>query len=167
MMNQDSTDMFESVVAKTFSTMLGCTIEKRSGGPSHDQRKYHDISGVIGITGDTTGTIVLSLESNVAISAAEALLGERPDGMDSEVVDAIGELTNIIGGSAKSKFASKLDLALPTVIVGRDYFVTFDRGVTPIRIIFKCEWGRFLLDFGFAPAKQNAATRPAAVAQTV
>ncbi len=166
-MSQKSIDMFESVTKNTFSMMLGCEIEKLGAEYSPDQRKYHDISGVIGITGGTSGTIVLSLESNVAISAAEALLGERPESLDNDVMDAMGELTNIVGGSAKSKLPSKLQLALPTVIVGRDYFVTFDRGVKPIRLTFKCEWGQFLLEFGLSGAGQNETVKSPATAQAV
>ena len=41
---------------------------------------------------------MVSVGRGTAISAAEAMLGARPEELNRDVVDAIGELTNMIAG---------------------------------------------------------------------
>jgi len=80
---------------------------------------------------------------------AEVMLGERPDTLDAEVVDAIGELTNMIAGSAKAQLEQfAMSLSLPNVILGKNHTVEFPRGVTPIGIPFDSDWGSICLDVG-------------------
>ena len=58
---------------------------------------------MIGLSGKAQGTVVLGLSREAAISAAEVLLQERPAEINGDVTDAVGELVNIIAGSAKAK----------------------------------------------------------------
>ncbi|MCA9271397.1 MAG: chemotaxis protein CheX [Planctomycetales bacterium] len=140
---------FVAAAANVFKTMLQCELER--GQPylkGHAQPDY-EISGVIGLSGRATGTVVLSLGRDVALSAAEAMLGQRPEQLDADVVDTIGELTNMVAGAAKSSLEQlEMSLSLPSVIMGKNHTVEFPRGVTPIGIPFASEWGAICLDVG-------------------
>ena len=121
---------------------------------SDNFQPQHDLTAIIGLSGEIIGTVVLSLEREVAISATEALLGERPSSIDADVVDATGELSNIVAGGAKAQMSQyELSLALPTVIVGRSHVVTFESDVRPICIPFKCDWGNLTLEVGFTSGR--------------
>ncbi len=81
-----------------------------------------DLTGCIQITGAFRGAVILIVPNNVAQSAAAAMfaLDAGAVGKD-EARDAIGELTNMIGGHVKSMVASPSQLALPSVIPGGEH----------------------------------------------
>jgi len=111
----------------------------------------HGVSGVIGLSGKTRGTVVLGLSREATLNAAEALLEERPPEINGEVTDAVGELANIIAGGAKAQLEHlQLSVSLPTVITGKHHCVEFPSKVTPIRIPFESEWGPITVEIGLS-----------------
>ncbi len=99
-----------------------------SGSPylKNGTQPQHEVSGVIGLSGKAQGTVVLGLSREAALGAAEVLLQERPPEINGDVTDAIGELVNIIAGSAKAKLEHlELSVSLPTVITGKCHCVEF------------------------------------------
>lgn len=83
------------------------------------------VEGHIHITGEWTGTLVFQCSETAARRAAHLMFGEREDhGNRTDVRDAVGELTNMIGGNIKALMSTDgCFLSLPTVIEGRDYSV--------------------------------------------
>ena len=81
-----------------------------------------ELTGCIQITGAYRGAVVLIVPRGVARSAAAAMfaLEESAVGPDEER-DAIGELTNMVGGHVKSMVAGPSQLALPAVVPGRGH----------------------------------------------
>jgi chemotaxis protein CheX len=112
-----------------FSTMLGWKITPISTLRLPAFHPQHDVSGIIGFSNAIRGTIVISLDREVALSAAEAFIGTRPDTINEDVMDMVGELANMIGGNAKQRIGnSGVSLGLPTVVAGCDLKVTFEPG---------------------------------------
>ena len=98
---------------------------------------------MIGLSGKAQGTVVLGLSREAALSATEVLLQERPAEINGDVTDAVGELVNIIAGSAKAKLEHlDMSVSLPTVITGKFHCVEFPTKVTPICIPFNVRLGR-------------------------
>jgi chemotaxis protein CheX len=154
---------FVSSTIAVFDTMLGCAAQRGKPFVRTGKEPVHDISGIIGLSGKARGTVVLSLGKNVALAAAGAMLGETPPEINADVVDVVGELTNMIAGGAKSQLASlSLSISLPTVITGTSHAVEFPSNVTPISIPFACDWGIFNVDFGLVeqavPARSLTST---------
>ncbi|HON14320.1 MAG TPA: chemotaxis protein CheX [Treponema sp.] len=79
-----------------------------------------DISGVIGLTGQARGAVVLSMKKDLALSITTALTEKAQQEINEDVVDAVGELINIIAGNAKKGLESdfKLVISLPTIVEG-------------------------------------------------
>ena len=70
--------------------------------------------------------------------------------LDADVRDAVGELTNMIAGHAKSKMAKlELSISVPTIISGTDHEVCYPSEVKPICIIYESEIGPFAIEVGF------------------
>jgi chemotaxis protein CheX len=107
---------------------------------------------VIGLTGNAVGTVVVSLSRTTALESAAALLQEKPGSLtevDSDVVDAIGELTNMIAGGAKAQLEKlSLSVSLPSVICGKNHTVSFPSEATPIEIPFESAWGPISIEVG-------------------
>jgi chemotaxis protein CheX len=125
------------------STMLGWECEAGPMVKSETSRPAHDISGIIGFGGALQGTIVISVEKEVAFEAAHVFLGDRPTAVDSDVRDLVAELANMIGGGAKERIGhSDIALGLPTAVSGADHVINFERGaeveIVEIRTAFGC-----------------------------
>ena len=70
--------------------------------------------------------------------------------IDDEVVDAVGELANMVAGAAKAELEEyKLSVSLPNVITGRGHEIRFPSNVTPICVPFETPWGPLALEVGF------------------
>ena len=83
--------------------------------------------------------------------ATEAMLQERPPEINGNVVDAIGELANIIAGGAKAKLEHlDLSVSLPSVITGKGHCIQFPTKVTPICIPFESDWGLITVEVGLS-----------------
>jgi chemotaxis protein CheX len=161
-MNVDYINPFVSAAVDVFSTMLDCPLARGKLSLSVNFQPAHEVTGVIGLSGKFNGTVVVSVDKNVAISLTEKMLGQRPVDIDEDVIDAIGEVTNMIAGKAKTDLAHlSMTLALPTVITGKNHTVRFGSNAQTICIPYTCPWGELSVEVGLAEAHASAA-EPAA-----
>jgi chemotaxis protein CheX len=145
--------IFVDATTSVFDTMLGAAITPREAMFGNRVVPPHDISGMIGLSGDAKGIVTLSLSRDVALGATEAILGERPADLDATVADTVGELTNMIAGMAKGRLSGTLNMSLPSVVTGPNHNIEFPSGVDPVQITFDSPWGPAVLEFGFVEPK--------------
>jgi chemotaxis protein CheX len=132
-----------------FQTMLGTTLTRGQVGLKDSHTPTHEVSGLIGLCGQLQGMVVVTVSRTTAIRAAEVMLGSRPSELNSDVVDAVGELTNMIAGAAKTTLeAYQLDISLPTVICGKAHSISFPSGSWPLTIPFDSEMGPVCVEVG-------------------
>jgi chemotaxis protein CheX len=112
--------------------------------------KEWNISGVIGIAGEARGVVVLSFYDEMAIGITERLTGKVIRNFTDDVVDAVGELVNIIAGNAKAGLEDyKLMISLPSIIQGEHHKIWWPTSKYPIiGIPFSTGMGRFHLSVG-------------------
>ncbi|MDR2901117.1 MAG: chemotaxis protein CheX [Treponema sp.] len=86
-----------------------------------------DISGIIGLTGEASGAVAVSMKTETALKITGLLTGETHTKIDDEVTDAVGEIINIIAGNVKKYLEEmfKLVISLPTIIRGKDHVVVW------------------------------------------
>ena len=157
---------FLASTISVFDTMLNCKLERGAPYLKNGTQPQHEVSGVIGLSGKAQGTVVLGLSREAALSAAEVMLQERPPQINGDVTDAVGELVNIIAGSAKAKLEHlELSVSLPTVITGKNHCVEFPTNVTPICIPFTSPWGDISVDVGLREIHAAAPIEVAAAAE--
>ncbi|MCC6511912.1 MAG: chemotaxis protein CheX [Pirellulaceae bacterium] len=131
-----------------FETMCGWQMTRTSVEYSPVNRIGRDLTGIISISGNLKATVVVGLSENLAFSVADAFLGSRPTGVDADVIDLAGELTNMICGNAKERLAVEgLVLGLPTVVAGSSR-VAFESGLKIAQIGFECEHGALSITMG-------------------
>lgn len=125
-----------------FRTMLGWEIEVQAAERVDEFQPGHDVTGIIGLAGSIEGTIVVSLDKEVAFAAAEAFIGERPTTINGDTLDLVGELANMIGGGAKDRFdLPGVVLGLPTTVSGKDYRISFKPDVEIESVLFQTSSG--------------------------
>lgn len=93
-----------------------------------------EIAGMVGIIAPPLqGTLLISYKKDSILYIIENMLGEKHADIDREVGDAVGELTNMIYGSAKTtlnQLGYKFEMAIPTVIAGTFTVSTQHKGAT-------------------------------------
>ena len=140
---------FITSVMSLFDTMLGVQLTRGEPFLKGNTVPEHDVSGMIGLTGRAKGIVVLSLSKESALRATEALLAERPEDINDDVVDAVGEMANIVAGGAKAQLTElAMSLSLPTVVTGRRHSVEFPSEMSPVCIPFCSPWGATTLEVG-------------------
>ncbi len=89
--------------------------------PGHE----HTVEGHIHISGAWSGTLILQCAVGLARQAARRMFDRSEDELAlEELQDAVGELTNIVGGNLKSVLSQDgCYLSLPVVVEGNDYTV--------------------------------------------
>jgi chemotaxis protein CheX len=131
-------DVFETMIEVSFSVGKPCL--KKDGIPSHE------VSGIIGISGEVTGSVVISLSEKTALQLASALLGDQLTELDEDCVDAIGEIANMVAGSAKNAFpVGNTSLSVPTVVIGK-HEVNYPSSIPIISIPCETSEGKFGVD---------------------
>jgi chemotaxis protein CheX len=142
---------FLTSTVTTFSTMLGWDLTRETPYVKNSSQPEHEVSGLIGLSGKAQGTVVLGLDRETALKVAEVMLQERPPEINGDVVDAVGELANIIAGQAKAQLEElELSVSLPSVITGKCHSIKFPSKVTPICIPFGSEWGLVTVEVGLS-----------------
>jgi chemotaxis protein CheX len=141
---------FIIAVAKTLETMVGCKVVREPPQLKKEKAALYPISGIIGLSGAIVGTVVLTMCEALALKCASAMLMEEYTEFNHDVFDAVGELTNVIAGNAKSQLEEyHLSLSLPNVIYGKDAELRFPERCQPISIPFRTDHGPMAIEIGF------------------
>ena len=122
---------FIDVTKNTFKEFVVAELD--AGRPYFQQKDADnewDISGVIGLSGEARGAVVISLKSGLAIKLTDMLTSTSHNGIDDDVVDAVGEIVNIIAGNAKKGLEEsfRLVISLPTIVEGPGHQIKWPQG---------------------------------------
>ena len=92
-----------------------------------DAANEWDISAIIGLTGEARGAVVISMKDELALKLTGILTGKSNDVEYEEIIDAVGEIINIIAGNVKQELedAFKLVISLPTIVTGKEHKVNW------------------------------------------
>lgn len=125
---------FVVAVQDVFETMIELPFQLKKPGIKKDRTPDFEISGIIGLSGAVTGCVVISLKEGLALQLASILMQETYSVFNEDVVDAIGEITNMVVGNAKSHFPEDgCTISVPSVVAGR-HKVSFPSTVPIINI---------------------------------
>jgi chemotaxis protein CheX len=148
-MNVAYINPFIAATTEVFATIVGCTPVRETLRVKRQAQPEYEVSGVIGLSGKAMGTIVLSLSRPVAMGVASAMLQETLSTIGPEVVDAVGELTNMIAGRAKTSLEElALSISLPSVILGRNHLIEFPSNVPALCVPFGSPLGPLCIEVG-------------------
>lgn len=138
---------FIKSAVETFETMLNTKAMPGKPTIKKDGQPTFDISGIIGLSGEALGNVVISFPKVTALKVISTLLGTPIKIVGPEVTDGIGELANIIAGNAKQGLTSyRINISLPKVIIGKNHSVSSPSGVPAIVIPFTSEFGEFAME---------------------
>jgi len=110
-----------------FSTMLGLDLMHLP--LEVDPLKHFNdcISAMVGLAGTYNGLISIHQPISLGTKLASVMLGEELEPGDQDVLDALGEVANMVAGNFKqhlSKGGMDVRLSTPSVATGRDYMIS-------------------------------------------
>jgi chemotaxis protein CheX len=99
------------------------------------------ITGLIGVHGKVSGFITVSMPERCALKAVGGLLQETFHSLTPQVIDGVGEITNLIAGGIKASLASTSwafpHITVPSVIVGDGYQIAYAKGLDFVSATFE------------------------------
>jgi chemotaxis protein CheX len=125
--------------------------QAKAGKPylKKDALAQGDVSGIVGLTGETSGTLSVSFSEKSILTIVSNMFGEPVAEINDEVKDAVGEILNIVSGQARQKLESKgrvLKGAIPTVITGKNHTISHITKHPIIAIPFDTDNGGFTIE---------------------
>lgn len=148
-METESINPFIESTVATFEGMCDTTVE-RDGTLTMRKGIFatYDLIGLIGLSGDVRGAVMLTMDVDTGVQLVSAFVGEPVKDNSDELMDGFGELVNIIAGSAGNKFNGfRVEIALPTVFSGRRIQTGANQRTPWIVIPMKfAEWGKFCIE---------------------
>jgi chemotaxis protein CheX len=136
---QDYVEPFVDVTVNTFKEFVG--VDNITPRHPHfldpDKEFEWDISAVIGLSGMVRGAVIVSMKVELAIKLTELLTESKHKEIDADVVDAIGEINNIIAGNIKPRIPNgeKIVISIPTIIKGKEHSIAWPSKQTRILCI--------------------------------
>jgi chemotaxis protein CheX len=128
------------LVDEIWLTTLGLATHRLDPRQAALPAEAETLDGIINITGGWQATVALQVPKALAARIASVMFrldGEKPTTEDMQ--DAIGELTNMLGGNIKALLAGDCHLSLPAVVEGRGYTVRVPTSHVVDRFAFECE----------------------------
>ncbi|WP_372770091.1 chemotaxis protein CheX [Pseudoalteromonas sp.] len=139
-MNVEFINPFISSLLNVLSTMAQTELTPGKPKIKKTEVAVGDVSGLIGMVGpQTKGSLSITFDGELALTLMERMLGERPEKINEEVTDMVGEITNMVAGGAKNLLGDKgyeFDMATPVVVSGKDHTITH-----------KCEGPKLIMPF--------------------
>lgn len=126
-MNVEFVNPFLTSLLNVLSTMAMTELKPGKPRLKKDEIARGDVSGLIGLVGpQTKGSLSITFEEGLALDIMAKMLGERPDTINEEVTDMVGEITNMVCGGAKKLLGEKgyeFDMATPMVVAGKGHTI--------------------------------------------
>ncbi|MBN2292791.1 MAG: chemotaxis protein CheX [Pirellulales bacterium] len=135
-------DLFKAINAGVESCLTMCDSSVKCVGMSTiPTRDTGEVTGMIGVHGQVSGFITVNMAEHVARKAIGGLLQDEFEKLTSQVVDGVGEMTNIIAGGVKNVLSNTpwafSNVTVPSVIIGQNYQIAYATGLEYLSVTFE------------------------------
>lgn len=111
-----------------------------------------DITSLITLRGDTSGTIGMSFSGKCILFIVSKMLGEQMTELNDDIKDALGEITNMISGHLTQLFemmGQNLKASLSQVIMGKNHTISYNSDSVVLAVPCITAHGEILLEMCF------------------
>lgn len=144
---------FIESVQEIFRTMLTSKAKRGKISVSRDSKGPGEVLALIGISGESKGTVAVSFPTDTALQVVGRITGIKFEGVNETVIDGVAEIVNIIAGGAKAKLTMNgkrpMELGLPSVVTGKDFQVDYPKKSIWLEVPFDSDLGSFLMRVTF------------------
>ncbi len=116
-------------------------LEKKSVKIDKGLSVYGDISGVMALSGEANGFVVISMNSDTAFELIKKMtMGDVAEGEDEIIDGGVMELINVISGQAQAIFNQNkhhFDFTTPSMIKGKGHVINHGAHINSIVVEFE------------------------------
>jgi len=137
-------------VVNVLSTMASFDVKPGKPYQNKNRTALEDVTGIIKVDGYANGVIDLSLSKGAILKIVNNMLFESYTEINEEIKDAVGELTNMITGQARSSLSEQgfsFQASTPIVITGKDSELDHIPSAPILGIPFESEEGSLAVEF--------------------
>jgi len=134
-----------SIITSVEGCLQMCDIKARVAGVTKIpiQLPQAKVTGLIGLSGKCTGFITLAMPERVSLLAVSGLLMEEHKAINGQVIDGVGEMTNVVAGGLKTRLANTpwviSSITIPSVILGSQYNISYSKGIEYCSVTFEVD----------------------------
>jgi chemotaxis protein CheX len=149
---------FIKSVQNVFSTMMQLQVSIGDPKLKTQEAPTFDVSGIIGMSGDVVGSVVLSFTTETASALVSLFAGQTLAPDDADFGDAIGELVNMVSGNAKGQFpgTKRVSISCPTVVIGKNHVVARQKDIPCVLIPCSTDCGEMVIEIAIRTADSGA-----------
>ena len=133
----------EAVIRSTNAGLQMAGLSPKPVGVSSLAARSQEVAVVIGLVGKRNGTVTLNLSRRAVLMLAKRFTDIDHPEVNTEVLDAVGEITNIVAGRLKGELSDPSfgisNISCPSIIIGADYHVYQFRGFQTVSVEFELE----------------------------
>ncbi|MDQ7033163.1 MAG: chemotaxis protein CheX [Desulfonauticus sp.] len=143
-------------VTNVFSTMAMTEVKVGKPHLKNDNTAMGDISGIIGFSspdGKSKGSMSVTFTEESALGIISNMLGEEFKELNQDVIDAVGELTNMISGQARrgmDEIGMTFEAGIPSVVTGKNHSISHVSNNAILVIPFESQYGPIVVEMCFA-----------------
>ncbi len=133
-------------VLEVFATMIFIDIKSGDSMTGQDDSIDSNLTSMIGLAGDLQGVLAVHCPESAALGISGAMLGMTIDAINDDVLDAIGEIANMVAGGLKTSLDGDnitTELAIPTTVLGKAVRTSGQAGGARFLIPFATPVGDF------------------------
>lgn len=157
--NVEFINPFIDATRSVFSSMCMVEVARKNIFIKPDYKMLGDISGVMQLSGTASGTVVISMSSQLACLVVGNMLGEAPAAeLTQDVLDATGEIINMISGQAKASLVKTkyhFTISIPKVVTGPGHEIAHLPGTPNIVVVFEGAGHDFSLQVCLLPSDEE------------
>jgi chemotaxis protein CheX len=151
-LNQATSEVCSTMLGRDVSS-LEPFIERTAILPSFG------IVSLVGLTGACVGTVAVSCAPELACQFASHVLMTNYETVNEDVLDAIAEITKMIGGHLKpllEEYVGSLALSVPTVVFGTDLQARIAASYSWVVVPFACDGHNLHVRLGLRPNESES-----------
>ncbi|SDN24337.1 chemotaxis protein CheX [Desulfonauticus submarinus] len=157
---EDKVKQVVKKVVDAVTNVLGtmAMVEVKVGKPylKKENSAHGDISGIIGFSspnGKNKGSMSVTFTEQSALGVIGQMLGEEFTELNKDVIDAVGELTNMISGQARrgmDEIGMTFEAGIPSVVTGKNHSISHVSNSAILAIPFESQFGPIIVEICFA-----------------
>jgi chemotaxis protein CheX len=134
-------DMLFAATQEVFTSMLGSEIDRVECAETERSGPFDGVLSLVGLAGTLIGNGALVCSPKAACDLSSRLLYAEFSQVDEQVLDAVGEITNMIVGGFKNLLEAhvgRMQMSIPSVIHGKNIFTRDSKAdvVVTVRCVF-------------------------------
>ena len=124
-------DLLDTLISSTqevFEKMVYRELSPKMPIQGEALRPRSNVVGTVAFAGSRSGVVAFYSTTEVAMEIAGAMLGIASSEVNGEMPDAIGEVTNMIAGTFRTRMAASEPawaISVPTVTIGSDFYTKY------------------------------------------